>query len=76
MKHWVLDSLEDAKDTINRGDKLAYLIVVIRRPEGAHEIITNTDKIPEKIDYYLNAYDEEARLKACKDIIIDGILWG
>jgi hypothetical protein len=40
-----------------------YLIVAVQLPTGAIEIITNTEQIPSKAEYYKSAYDEEFRLK-------------
>jgi len=52
-----------------------YLVVAIELPTGATELIINTTNIPSKIDYYMNAYDENFRLKANPTIqIVDFML--
>ena len=37
-------------------------------PSGAVEIITNYDRLDEKFEYLINAYDDNLRLKTMKDI--------
>jgi hypothetical protein len=50
---------------INHGVDGARLITVaVQLPTGAIETITNTECIPEKLGYYMNAYDDQFRLKA------------
>ncbi len=39
-----------------------YLIMAIKLPNGAIEIITNVDDLQEKFLYYQSAYDDEMRL--------------
>ena len=51
-----------------------YLVVAVKLPTGAIELITNTTNIQSKIDYYTNAYDEEFRLKTNKEIQIVGYM--
>lgn len=41
-----------------------YLIVAVLLPTGAVEIITNTEQIGSKAEYYKNAYDNDFCLKA------------
>ncbi len=40
-----------------------HLIVAVKLPTGAIEIIMNTDEIQSKADYYKNAYDDGFHLK-------------
>lgn len=51
------------------------LIVAIKLPTGAIEIITNTAKIATKVDYYNTAYDEEFRLKNNANVRIVGFMF-
>jgi hypothetical protein len=53
-----------------REEDLKYLIVAIQLPTGAVEIITNTEHIGSKAEYYKNAYDENFCLKANSSIKI------
>lgn len=39
------------------------LVVAIKLPTGAIETIVNTSKLADKIQYYMEAYDDEFRLK-------------
>jgi hypothetical protein len=38
--------------------KPSYLVVAVKLPTGAIELITNTDQLQTKVDYYRNAYDD------------------
>lgn len=55
-------------------DVLKVLTVAVLLPSGAIEVITNTDKLAEKIEYYLDAYDEDFRLKSNPEIKIVGYM--
>jgi hypothetical protein len=57
-----------------RLDLLKVLTVAVRLPTGAIEVITNTSEIPSKIDYYLNAYDSDFKLKANPQVQIVGYM--
>ncbi|MEK5165991.1 hypothetical protein NYE69_27095 [Paenibacillus sp. FSL R5-0527] len=46
------------------------LVVAVKLPSGAFEVITNTQDLKNKIDYYLNAYDDDFRLKVNQNIQI------
>jgi hypothetical protein len=48
------------------------ITVAVELPTGAIEIITNTQFVKEKIQYYLQAYDDEFRLRANPAIAIVG----
>lgn len=54
----------------NRVGDPKYLIVAVQLPTGAIEIITNTDQIGSKAEYYKNAYDDDFCLKANPQIKI------
>jgi hypothetical protein len=45
-------------------DGARLIVVAVKLPTGAVETITNTEYIPEKLGYYMNAYDDQFRLKA------------
>jgi hypothetical protein len=64
------DYLEKAHTT-----GVSKLIVVVRLPSGAQEVIINDDNISEKMAYYLAAYDNDLKLKgAPMDIKIEQYL--
>ena len=46
------------------------LVVAISLPSGATEIITNTEHIGKKVDYYLNLYDDDFCLKTNSEVKI------
>lgn len=51
-----------------------YLVVAVKLPTGAIELITNTEQIQSKIEYYKNAYDENFCLKTNPVIQIVGFM--
>jgi hypothetical protein len=56
------------------GNNQHYLVVAVRLPTGAIEIITNTQQIESKIEYYKNAYDDNFCLKTNTAIQIIGYM--
>jgi hypothetical protein len=46
------------------------LVAAVKLPTGAIEVITNTQDLQSKIDYYLNAYDDDFRLKVNPNVQI------
>jgi hypothetical protein len=56
-------------------ENVSLIVTVVLLPTGAREVITNYEKLQEKIDYLLNAYDDNLQLKACSDIkLLDFII--
>lgn len=54
---------------------LSLIVTVVKLPTGALEVISNTQSLNEKIKYILSAYDDNLRLKTCKDIeLLDCII--
>lgn len=51
-----------------------YLVVATKLPTGAIEIAVNNEHIPEKIDYILEAYDEDMRLKTNPEVSIEQLM--
>lgn len=51
-----------------------HLIVAVKLPTGAVEIITNTQQLETKVTYYLNAYDDNFCLKNNPAIQIVGFM--
>lgn len=43
--------------------KPTYLITAVKLPTGAIELAINNENIPAKVEYILDAYDENMRLK-------------
>ncbi|MNP81200.1 hypothetical protein D3C76_1795020 [compost metagenome] len=46
------------------------MIVAVRLPTGAKEIIHNTEQLESKARYYIEQYDEEFKLKANPNVRI------
>ena len=51
-----------------------YIITAVKLPTGAIEIAMNNEHIKEKIDYILEAYDEDMCLKTNRDIYMQNIM--
>lgn len=66
--------LNQVRTALDSGEEFRALIAVIQLPTGAVEVITNTTNISDKVDYYLNSYGEDMRLKTCPDVKIIGLL--
>lgn len=50
------------------------LVTAVKLPTNAIEVITNSQGIESKIEYLVNAYDEDFRLKTNPDVQIIGFL--
>jgi len=51
-----------------------YLITAVKLPTGAIELAVNNCNIKEKIEYILNAYDDDMRLKTNTNIVMQNIM--
>ena len=51
-----------------------YIVTAVMLPTGAIELAVNNEKIAEKIDYILEAYDESMRLKTNTEIVMQNIM--
>jgi hypothetical protein len=63
-----------ANELKNGVDGARLVVVAVKLPTGAVETITNTEYIPEKLGYYLNAYDDHFRLKVNPTVKIVGYM--
>lgn len=54
--------------------KPTYLITAVKLPTGATELAINNTNIPEKIEYILNAYDDEMKLKSNPEIVMQQLM--
>lgn len=64
-----LYDLKNLEDT-----KLEVVVVAVRLPSGAIEIITNTKQLESKLEYYKTAYDKRFRLINNPEVQIVGYL--
>lgn len=51
-----------------------YIVTAVKLPTGAIEIAVNDKEIAGKIDYILDAYDENMRLKTNTSIVMQNIM--
>ena len=65
---------DDVAAGITECFKPQYIVTAVKLPTGAIELAVNNDKIAEKIDYILEAYDEEMRLKTNPAIQMQNIM--
>lgn len=54
--------------------KPKYIVTAVKLPTGAVELAVNTENIESKIDYILEAYDEDMHLKTNQDIVMQNIM--
>lgn len=75
MEHEIRYYLKSIKNAVELKDFTPkYIVTAVKLPTGAIELAVNTDNIVEKIDYILDAYDEEMRLKTNTDIVMSNIM--
>lgn len=54
--------------------KPSYIVTAVKLPTGAIELAVNTENIEEKIDYILEAYDDNMHLKTNDSIVMQNIM--
>lgn len=54
--------------------KPTYMVTAVKLPTGAIELAINNENIPAKIDYILEAYDEEMRLKSNPEVVMQQLM--
>lgn len=59
-----------AEDGAAETFKPQYIVTAVKLPTGAIELAVNNTDIAEKIDYILDAYDDEMRLKTNNAIVM------
>lgn len=75
MENEIRYYLKQLKTAITEGTfKPQYLVTAVRLLTGAIELAVNNQNIAEKIDYILEAYDEDMQLKTNSDIKMENIL--
>lgn len=75
MENEIRFYLKAIKEPIASGDFTpSYIVTAVKLPTGAIEIAVNDKNIVEKIDYILNAYDDDMRLKTNTDIVMQNIM--
>lgn len=62
----------DLEDAINTYGVINKMVIAVKLPTGATELIINTEQLDTKVEYYKAAYDDDMRLKNNSQIqIID-----
>lgn len=75
MENEIRYYLKEIKKAIEAGYfKPTYIVTAVKLPTGAIEIAMNNSFIAEKIDYILEAYDDDMRLKTNSDIVMQNIM--
>lgn len=54
--------------------KPTYMVTAVKLPTGAIELAINNANIPAKIDYILEAYDDNMRLKSNPEIVMQQLM--
>jgi len=65
---------EDKNAGITEQFKPKYLVTAVKLPTGAIELAVNTENIAAKIDYILDAYDEDMHLKTNPEIQMSNLM--
>lgn len=71
---FIRETAEYIPDEQKMAKAARYLVAAVLLPTGAVELITNTQYVPSKIEYYLKAYDDEFKLKTNPAIQIVGFM--
>lgn len=75
MEHEIRFYLKGVKEAIESEKYVPqYIVTAVKLPTGAIEIAVNNSCITEKIDYILEAYDEEMHLKTNKEIVMQNMM--
>lgn len=69
-----VSAIDDAEPERLEPFKPTYLVTAVKLPSGAIEPAVNNDHIPEKIDYILEAYDENMHLKSNPEIVMQQLM--
>lgn len=65
---------EEKEQGLTEWFKPKYIVTAVKLPTGAVELAVNTENIAEKIDYILEAYDDDMHLKTNTDIVMQNIM--
>jgi hypothetical protein len=65
---------EPTEDEQREAFKPQYLVTAVKLPTGAIELAVNNQNIADKIDYILEAYDDDMQLKTNTTIKMENIL--
>ena len=76
MEHEIRYYLKQIKEAMHNEKPFVptYLVTAVKLPTGAIELSVNQHGLEEKIDYILEAYDGDMRLKTNTDIVMQNIM--
>lgn len=67
--------LKVIEESVEKGEFTpSYIITAVKLPTDAIELAINTTAILEKINYILEAYDEDMALRTNHDIIMQNVM--
>jgi hypothetical protein len=61
--------------SMNEFGEIKKMVVAVKLPTGATELIINTENIDSKFNYYITAYDDDMKLNSNSAIAIVGCLF-
>lgn len=75
MEHELRYYLNGIKEAIKNGDFTpTYFVTAVKLPTGAIELAVNTSSITEKIDYILEAYNDDMCLKTNTEVQMSNLM--
>ena len=61
-------------EQVREAFKPRYIVTAVKLPTGAIELAINTENIAEKIDYILEAYDQDMQLKTNTSVVMQNLM--
>lgn len=75
MEHEIRYYLKEIERAIERGDFTpSYMVTAVKLPTGAIELAINNTEILDKINYILESYDNEMKLRTNSDVVMTNIM--
>lgn len=71
---YYLGQIKKAMEAKENAFEPQYIITAVKLPTGAIEIAVNNKEIAKKIEYILEAYDDDMHLKTNQDIIMQNLM--
>lgn len=71
---YYLGQIKKAMEAEENAFEPQYIITAVKLPTGAIEIAVNNKEIAKKIEYILEAYDDDMHLKTNQDITMQNIM--
>lgn len=71
---YYLGQIKKAMEAEENAFEPQYIITAVKLPTSAIEIAVNNKEIAKKIEYILEAYDDDMHLKTNQDIVMQNIM--